>query len=340
VPQARRGAPPSFLREPLTEAAAAGAARLRRSRHAADPARRGVSPEAQADTVPMSRSAHRGPEPGTPRSAVAYALETPATGLRKFDLGTVPASVTPPRSWRKAAWFAVGTSAAVVLGLTVATVELMGRPVDDGAMIDSLPAYPSGPLTLGELPHEQTTPDAPVTNLSTTRRHPSGAGVSVPPSQGAAPTDTVTGGTTGEDTLPSTGTTGDRLPGTTEPTTEPTTQGPPTRTTVGPAPVTPTDPQQLGDVTEQYFQLVTTDPKGAHALTTGGMAREGAAGIEARYGDVERIEVRDITIDRNEATTTSTVRVVREDGTTTVERRRLTFTWGSEPKITEDMITG
>jgi hypothetical protein len=104
--------------------------------------------------------------------------------------------------------------------------------------------------------------------------------------------------------------------------------------------VTPTDPQQLGDVTEQYFQLVTTDPKGAHALTTGGMAREGAAGIEARYGDVERIEVRDITIDRNEATTTSTVRVVREDGTTTVERRRLTFTWGSEPKITEDMITG
>lgn len=113
----------------------------------------------------------------------------------------------------------------------------------------------------------------------------------------------------------------------------------PTRRTVGPAPVTPTDPQAMGDRTEQYFRLVTSDPAGAHAMTTGGMAREGTQGIEARYTGVRRVVVQDITIDRNEAITTSKIKVVHEDGTETIETRRLTFTWGGDPKITEDSTT-
>src|SRR5262245_59548443 len=95
---------------------------LRPARHAAPPRRRTVSSDMVLDTVPM----------GTVRigrhEAVVYAVpETPATGLRTFDLGNVPASVTPPRSWRRAAWFAVGTSAAVVLGLIVVAVGPVGR---------------------------------------------------------------------------------------------------------------------------------------------------------------------------------------------------------------------
>jgi len=101
----------------------------------------------------------------------------------------------------------------------------------------------------------------------------------------------------------------------------------------------PTDPQAMGDRTEQYFELVTTDPAAAHEMTTGGMAREGQEGIEARYGNVRRVEVQDITIDRDQAITTSTVKIVREDGTTTIEHRQLTFTWGGDPKITDDMTT-
>jgi hypothetical protein len=54
---------------------------------------------------------------------------------------------------------------------------------------------------------------------------------------------------------------------------------------------------------------------------------------------VERVEVQAITIDRNQAITTSTIKVVREDGTVTIETRRLTFTWGGDPKITEDSTT-
>jgi hypothetical protein len=280
---------------------------------------------------------------GAASSAVVYSLsETTATGLRKFDLGNVPASVTPPRSWRKAAWFTIGTSAAVVLGLTVATAEFMGRPIGDGGLIDALPAYPSGPLTLAELPNQTTTEhdterrgDGPATS---TRRTPVSRS-STTPEQEAPASRTVTGGDVTSSSDAAEDPAGEApseaislesaAPATEEP----------TRRTVGAAPLTPTDPQAMGDRTEEYFRLVTTDPEAAHAMTTGGMAREGTAGIEARYGDVARVEVQDITVDRNQAITTSRIKVVHEDGTETVVVRRLTFTWGADPRITEDTIT-
>jgi hypothetical protein len=286
------------------------------------------------DTVPMG-TVRAGRHEA--REAVVYAVPEPqVTGLRSFDLGNVPASVTPPRSWRRAAWFAVGTSAAVVLGLTVAAVELMGRPISDSGLIDALPAYPSGPLTLQELPGEHTTTPytqhpAPTSQDADQPHHESSAPESPPPmdtvadtSTGHSPSDTPStgGSSTGDPT--STGTS--------------TTPGSPTRSTVGPA-VTPTDPLEKGDRTERYFALVTEDPAAAYAMTTGDMAREGQQGIEARYAGVRRVEVQEITIDRSNTVTTSTVRIIRDDGTETIEHRQLTFTWGGNPKITEDTIT-
>lgn len=334
-PRGPAQAPPSFLRESIVRQDVPAPLR-RRPRHAApDPA----APDVLADTVPMGGARHSKDETTGPlSSAVVYALpETPATGLRKFDLGTVPASVTPPRSWRKAAWFAVGTSAAVALGLTIATAELMSRPVSDGSLIDALPAYPTGPLTLADLPHEATTSDAPSTGRPPrSSDKPRTSETAPPPAQDSPPRDTVIGSTTSEESVAPT-----------EPpsedsttTTPPTTPREPVRHTVGPAPVTPTDPAKMGDRTEEYFRLVTSDPAAAHAMTTGGMAREGAEGIEARYGGVERVEVQEITIDRNEAITTSKVKVVHEDGTETIEHRQLTFTWGGDPKITAETTTG
>jgi hypothetical protein len=302
-------------------------------RHAAEPGqrRKTISSDMVLDTVPMGRVKHRRKELS---SAIVYALpDTPPSGLRKFDLGTVPASVTPPRTWRKAAWFAVGTSAAVVLGLAVASAELMGRPVDE-PMIDALPSYPTGPLTLEKLPNEQTPTDLP----GTTKNKPT---TSDKPSTGDLPNapqpDTVVGNTSDLPSQTDPGTSAGTTPG--GPTTA-TTPAEPTRVTVGPRPLTPTDPQKMGDSTEEYFRLVTTDPEAAHAMTTGGMAREGAEGIEARYVGVERVEVQEITIDRSQATTTSTVKVVHEDGTETIEERQLTFTGGGDPKITADSTTG
>ncbi|GAB1508571.1 hypothetical protein [Actinophytocola sp. KF-1] len=327
-PRHAEGTPPSFLRKSIV--AADAPASPRRPRHAAEHA------DVLADTVPMGPPPkHSKTDTGPLSSAIVYALpETPATGLRKFDLGTVPASVTPPRSWRKAAWFAVGTSAAVVLGLTIATSELMGRPVSDETLIDALPAYPTGPLTLAELPHHDETSDAPSTDRPTTSTRHSTSATPSATTEDSPARDTVIGSTTGEVSV---------VP--TEPTSEDTTTtssatpAPPVRETVGDAPVTPTDPQKMGDRTEEYFALVTEDPAAAHALTTGGMAREGEEGIEARYGDVERIEVQEITIDRGKSETTSRMKVVHKDGTATIEERRLTFTWGGDPKIAADSTT-
>ena len=257
--------------------------------------------------------------------------DTPPHGLRKFDLGIVPASVTPPRSWRRAAWFAVGTSAAVVCGLAVAAVRLMGTP-SSGTTIDALPAFPT--QELGTLPV-----DAPTQASRTSRTSSSATSSSV------AHPDTAR--RTGEAPAPgSSPEASDRGPGSSAPgdsTAGPTTtwiEAAPQRTTIGPEPVTPTNPQAMGDRTEQYFALVTEDPQAAHDLCTGGMAREGPEGIEARYHGVDHVEVEDITIDRNEAVTTSTVKIVREDGTETVEQRRLTFTWGGDPRISEDAPAG
>jgi hypothetical protein len=70
------------------------------------------------------------------------------------------------------------------------------------------------------------------------------------------------------------------------------------------------------------------------------MAREGPEGIQSRYAGVDHVEVQDIAIDRNQAMTTSTVKIVHEDGTETVEQRRLTFTWGGDPKISDDTQAG
>jgi hypothetical protein len=279
-----------------------------------------------------------------PTDAVVYPFpETPATGLRKFDLGNVPASVTPPRSWRRAAWFAVGTSAAVALGLTVAAAELMGRPISDNTIIDALPKYPPGPLTLERLPDHNTTkppPSRPTTSShgrTTTPGDTTGTG----DRQAPPPLDTVAGTTTTGDTagrqtsdVHTTGTPNALLVQDST-----TTPDEPPRRTVGAEPIVPTSPQAMGDRTEEYFRLVTSDPAAAHALTAGSMASEGAEGIEARYGHVSRIEVQDITIDRDEAITMSTVKVVHDDGTETIEHHRLSFTWGDDPKITEDSTT-
>jgi hypothetical protein len=270
-----------------------------------------------APLVPLQR------EPG---NAVVHAVpETPPRGLRKFDLGIVPASVTPPRSWRRAAWFAVGTAAAVVCGLAVAAVRLVGTP-PSGETIEALPAFPT--QQLGTLPAEETTRGA-----APTTSRPSSSSPSVPaetprqsresarpdaPSAAAFPAGSTTSGPAGTWSEPA----------------------PPPRTTVGPQPVTPTDPQAMGDRTEAYFALVTVDPRAAHEMCTGSLGSEGPEGIEARYAGVDHVEVRDMTIDRNHAVTTSTVKVVREDGTEAVEQRQLRFTWGGDPKISGDTSAG
>jgi hypothetical protein len=274
------------------------------------------------DTVPLPRASE----------AIAYAwpeTETPASGLGKFNLGTIPASVTPPSTWRRAAAFAVGTAVFVVLALGFAAYQLVGNP-KRSYTVDALPGQPSQQLLVTELPADNAEP---------TQAQPSSTRSASPTSSSAKSTKAQTkperkitpgqpdhgqpDGPAGQPGNPG-------QPGTTSA---------PRRSTVDPAPMPPTDPEQLGDRTELYYAHVVENPEAAYALTTGPMREEGLEGIEERYSDISHIEVKKITIDPNWSFTRSELVVVREDGTTMTVHRELTFSHGPDPKISSDQPT-
>ena len=266
---------------------------------------------------------------------MAYAFPEPLpTGLRKFNLGTIPASVTPPRTWRRAAVFAVGTAVLVVLGLGYAAVALVGNP-RRGTTINGLPGQPTQHLVITGLPGDRVEaldepqPTSPAAPIKTSSSAPQ-------------PTHVRDARPARPDTTPAAGRPGAVNPGATprpDAVAPPTTRGP-ERSTVGPAPSPATDPEKMGDRTEEYYAQVIRHPEVAYRLTAGPMHAEGPEGIEARYAEVETIEVRDITIDPNWSFTRSTLVIVRKDGTRTTVRRELTFSHGSDPKITSDTSAG
>lgn len=248
--------------------------------------------------------------------------DAPATGLAKFDLGSIPASVTPPRSWRHAAWFAVAATLLVMVGLTYAAVTLVTDPRKP-EVVDALPGLPSYPGLPLELPGDAVMSERP----------PAPAPSSAPTTTSAKPSDRQ------QLTAPPPGKT-TQVPAVPAPTTAaPTTTAAPspTRTTVQtPVLVGPVaDPDKIGDRTETYFAQVTQDPDAAYSMTTGQARYDGQEELERRYADVSRIEVQRMTIDANRSKTFSTLRLIRKDGSVITEERELVFTYSSDPKITK-----
>jgi hypothetical protein len=88
--------------------------------------------------------------PSRERPTVDPYADTISTGLRKFNIGTVPASVTPPGTWRHAAGFTLAASATALAGLAVLSAAVAGTsgssrgagalaspPPDDGSAATS-----------------------------------------------------------------------------------------------------------------------------------------------------------------------------------------------------------
>src|SRR5690606_6984515 len=74
-------------------------------------------------------------------------LAPPVDGLSKFDLGNVPASVTPPRSWRKAAWFATMSSCGVAVALVLAGSYLVSQQPQTSAAVAGWTGFHGRPPT-------------------------------------------------------------------------------------------------------------------------------------------------------------------------------------------------
>ncbi|TWP45194.1 hypothetical protein FKR81_39625 [Lentzea tibetensis] len=232
-------------------------------------------------------------------------------GLRKFNIGLVPASVTPPRTWKRAAWFAVLSSAGVLIGLTIAAAKLVGAngPVER----IGLPGYPSDiPIITGI---RENNPPA-----STAGQRPTGT---------RAPASAPVQGTGGSSAAP------DRTGGATA---RPTTQ-PPIVTTLPGGQVPVVDGGKIAERTEKFYREMATNADTAMALTTDNFKANTEALLEGRLADVSLIEVKEIAVDPSQGLTVSLLQVTKKDGSVSTEKRELRFTLTDLPLINGERLS-
>ncbi len=258
----------------------------------------------------------------------------PLDGLGGFTIGSVPASVTPPKTWRKAAWFATGASGAVVVGLLCAGSFLVGKPPMDQAVQGAWPGYQGVPTIAdptGE--HRPPTQGGSAAGPESASR-PDDASGKTASGGGAGPVDDAAAPAAGDTAAPETATTGPAGPSATP-------RKPPVTPAQRETPVKPPwwysfppDAQTMGDNSEKFFNTVTTDPAAASSVTTGHLHDQGPQALADRYAGVAYFEVKKVSIDQQRGVTVNTVEVTHTDGTKTLEERTLTF--GDGDKITSD----
>ncbi|MET9631781.1 hypothetical protein ABZX92_30385 [Lentzea sp. NPDC006480] len=231
-------------------------------------------------------------------------------GLRKFNIGLVPASVTPPRTWKRAAWFAVISSVLVLVGLSVAAAKLVGG----GGAVETvgLPGYPSDVPLISALPTGGTSPSATGTKPSTAG---TGNGAAVPGTGSSAP------GSSG----PAVSTT-------------PAGTAPPVITTVPVSQAPVVDGSKIAQQTEHFYREMATNADTALAMTTDTVRTNAGALLEGRLADISLIEVKEIVVDPGKGLTVSLLQVTKKDGSVSTEKRELSFTLGDLPLINGERL--
>ncbi|OKJ94011.1 hypothetical protein AMK34_27775 [Amycolatopsis sp. CB00013] len=292
---------------------------------------------AQRTKVTLTAPSPRRPEPAEiDDSDVRVYVAPPVDGLSTFDLGSVPASVTPPKTWRKAAWFAAAASALVVVGLLFAGSFLVGKPLPEQQSQGGWPGYRGGsPLTQDGLAGNPATPpqggaagnpsESETDSSTKDDRSSSNSGTS------SDSADTGTGSSRPDSGAPATS--GSAPSSSDRPQKPPVVPADRTTTTAAWYASQP-DAQAMGDNTEIFLNSVTTDPQEASSVTSGSLGEEGAQGLRERYADVAYFEVKKVSIDQRRGVTVNTVEVTHKDGTKTMEQR--TFTFGDDEKIIDD----
>ncbi|GAB3579255.1 hypothetical protein GCM10027445_47530 [Amycolatopsis endophytica] len=265
----------------------------------------------------------------------------PVTGLGSFDLGNVPASVTPPRSWRKAAWFATASSGGVVLALVFAGSAFVAKPGPDQAGDAWVPGLGGGVPTLsGERIAPPSSGEAPSDTSSTSREDLTGdRGPGVEPTAAAdlrAPTTSTVRATTTDPSEPG-GSSGGSTSA--KPTPDPVLAKP----APSPAPYdadpnrftdfAEEDPKTLASTSQSFLDTVTENPQAAHSMTGGDLQQEGTDGLARKYSDIAYFQVEYIRVHQYEGRTVCTVQAVYKDGRSVTEERTLEF---SGKKITSD----
>ncbi|MCX2955222.1 hypothetical protein [Lentzea sp. NEAU-D7] len=258
-------------------------------------------PVAGGDRIPLPRRRQTDPLQDT-------------DGLRKFNIGLVPASVTPPRTWKRAAWFAVVSSVLVLIGLSVAAAKLVGG----GGAVETvgLPGYPSDVPTIGALPT---------------------GGTSASATGGSTPSAALTG-----KVAPAPGTGTGSVPGTSgtasATSTKPSGTAPPVITTVPISQAPVVDGGKIAEQTQSFYREMATNADTALAMTTDTVRSNADALLEGRVADISLIEVKEILVDPGKGVTVSLLQVTKKDGSVSTEKRELTFTLGDVPLINGERL--
>jgi hypothetical protein len=255
-------------------------------------------------------------------------IDTGPMGLHKFDLGYIPASVTPPRTWRRAAWFTVFCSAAALVGLLYVTSELVG-PVHVAGDINSLPGLPTN-LPFYTPPTSSGTPPTVRHNQPPSRldQRPDRPGSAVQPTDAQGRPITTSDGSGSGDSLPPGG---GGAPGSGNPPVTVVT-APSTATTVNSGPPA-VDPSKLGSRTEQFFSEVVTNVDAAANMTSNTVHDDAKAVIEQNYGAISTIQIKSVSVDPSNGLTVSVLQVTDKDGSVSTQQRTLQFTLSGDPKI-------
>lgn len=241
--------------------------------------------------------------------------DSDAVGLGKFNIGLVPASVTPPRTWRRAAWFAVLSSAAVLVGLALAAAKLVGS--SDPVERIGLPGYPTDVPLLPRFPTTTApTPAAPEPDIP-------GPVLAGEPERAQAP---------GADTRGTAEAGGSATPHPTPADTAAPTASPEV-ITVSHTSEAVVDGMTIATRTEQFYEQAATSTDTAMALVSDSFRSNAEALLEQRFADVSLVEVTTIRVDPARGVTVSTLWVTRKDGTRLTEERELVFTTTGDPRI-------
>ncbi|WP_309115182.1 hypothetical protein [Saccharothrix sp.] len=277
-------------------------------------ARSGAAP-ASAAPIPAQR-AQFGPKPQPvtlqpDHAADRDTFDPEPSGLGNFNIGLVPASVTPPRTWKRAAWFAVLSSAGVLAGLVVAAVKLVGASTPTDRL--GIPGYP--------------TPAPIVTKFGTSTPSPTPP----PPDRGVRPEGLVAPERTPE--APATAVSGTSA---TPPSSAPDTT--PTVTTVPSIGTPVVDPIDVATRTERFYEQAVANAATALEMVTDTFEADAKALLKGHFGEVSRIEVTEISVDPARGVTVSTLHVKNKDGSTTTEKRQLGFTTNGDPLINAERL--
>ncbi|GAA0237648.1 hypothetical protein GCM10010492_40930 [Saccharothrix mutabilis subsp. mutabilis] len=235
-------------------------------------------------------------------------------GLGSFNIGLVPASVTPPRTWKRAAWFAVLSSAGVLAGLVYAAVKLVGAGTPTDRL--GMPGYPtSAPIVTG---FGTSTPSATPTPRPQPGERPEALAA---PERTPETPATAVGGTSAA----------------------PTSSAPsasPTVTTVPSSGAPVVDAVAVAERTESFYEQAVANTATVLEMVADTFEADAKALLNGHFKDVSAIEVTEISVDPARGVTISTLHVKNKDGSTTTEKRQLVFTTSGDPLINAERLFG